>query len=147
MTNREKIMAIIKQANDELHSRFVEGVMRVRNGEISRFTTRDVKPYDDMLADMLIEAGIGDCAALTEKWRAMLETQAKKTEEAEHRAEVAEKALRNLVQFCAKSARFYLQSDKAVKEREQELYDEWIAQSEKDLAEERENAESRKKDN
>ena len=93
MTNREKIMAIIKQANDELHSRFVEGVKRVRKGEISRFTNHDVKPYDDMLADMLIEAGIGDCAELTEKWRAMLETQAKKTEEAEHRAEVAERAL------------------------------------------------------
>lgn len=53
------------------------------------------------------------------------------------RAEVAEKALRNLAQFCAKSARFYLQSNKAVKEREQELYDEWIAQAEKDLAEEK----------
>ena len=127
MTNREKIMAIIKQANDELHSRFVEGVMRVRNGEISRFTTRDVKPYDDMLADMLIEAGIGDCAALTEKWRAMLETQAKKTEEAEHRAEVAERAL---LDICRETAVFpsYLLACALMERR--------LKKAEKELAEE-----------
>ena len=119
MTNREKIMAIIKQANDELHSRFVEGVKRVRNGEISRFTTRDVKSYGDILADMLIEAGIGDCAALMEKWRAMLETQCKKTEEAEHRAEVAERA----VQILANDSLEY-------------TYDDAIEQAEKELAEE-----------
>ena len=51
--------------------------------------------------DALIEAGIGDCAALTEKWRAMLETQAKKTEEAEHRAEVAERALLDICKDTA----------------------------------------------
>lgn len=60
----------------------------------------------------------------------------KKTEEAEHRAEVAERALRNLAQLCAKGARYYLQSNKAVKERERELYDEWVKQAEKELAEE-----------
>lgn len=120
MTNREKIMAIIKQANDELHSRFVEGVMRVRNGEISRFTTRDVKSYGDILADKLIEAGIGDCAELMEKWRALLETQCKKTEEAEHRAEVAERA----VQILANDSLDY-------------TYDDAIEQAEKDLAEEK----------
>ena len=38
--------------------------------------------------DALIKAGIGDCAALMEKWRAVLETQCTKTEEAERRARV-----------------------------------------------------------
>ena len=54
-----------------------------------------------------------------------------------HRAEVAERALRSLAQLCAKGAKCYLQSDKAVKERERELYDEWIKQAEKELAEEK----------
>ena len=57
--------------------------------------------------------------------------------EAERRAEVAERALRSLAQLCAKGAKCYLQSDKAVKERERELYDEWIKQAEKELAEEK----------
>lgn len=127
MTNREKIMAIIKQANDELHSRFVEGVKRVRNGEISRFTTRDVKPYDNILADKLIEAGIGDCAALTEKWRAMLETQAKKTEEAEHRAEVAERALLDMCKETAAIPSYLLACalmERLLKKAEKELAEE-----------------------
>lgn len=68
--------------------------------------------------DALIAAGIGD------------------VKEAEHRAEVAERALRNLGQFCAKGAGYYMQSDETAKKREQELYDEWIKQAEKELAEE-----------
>ena len=48
----------------------------------------------ERLADKLIEAGFGNCAALTEKWRALLETQCKKTEEAEHLAKVARRALK-----------------------------------------------------
>lgn len=45
----------------------------------------------EKLADALIEAGIGDVAELADKWREMLNTQAEKTLEAEHRAEVAER--------------------------------------------------------
>lgn len=63
--------------------------------------------------DALIEAGIGDTTNL------IVEN------------EVLQRALRSLAQLCAKAARFYLQSDKAVKERERELYDEWIKQAEK----------------
>ena len=70
------------------------------------------------IADALIAAGIGDTTNLI----------------AEN--EVLQRALRSLAQLCAKAARFYLQSDKAVKERERELYDEWIKQSKKELAEE-----------
>lgn len=48
-------------------------------------------------------------ATLTEKWCALLEAQAKKTEEAEHRAEVAERALCNALNddscyFCNKKS-------------------------------------------
>lgn len=60
-------------------------------------------------------------------------------EDYKHRAEVAERALRNLAQLCAKGAKYYLQSDKAVKERERELYDEWINNAEKEISEEKKN--------
>ena len=53
------------------------------------------RPWREYIADVLIAAGIGDVAKLTDKWREMLESLAKKTEEAEHRAEVAERALKN----------------------------------------------------
>ena len=76
-------------------------------------------PTNEDVADALIAAGVGDISA----WK--------------HRAEVAERALRNLAQLCAKGAKYYLQSDKAVKERERELYDEWINNAEKELAEEK----------
>ena len=59
-----------------------------------------------------------------------------KNAEIRHRAEIAERALRNLAQLCAEGARHYLQSNEAVKERERELYDEWVKQAEKELADE-----------
>lgn len=65
MTEREKIIEIIKQASEQayadFHELFREGVKRVRDGEISRFTNRDVRPtHDEILADKLIEAGFGN---------------------------------------------------------------------------------------
>ncbi len=54
--NRERIKEVIKQANVEYHRLFREGVGRVRRGELKSFSTRDVKPYDDVLADALIDA-------------------------------------------------------------------------------------------
>lgn len=64
MTEREKIIEIIKQASEQayadFHELFREGVKRVRDGEISCFTNRDVRPtHDEILADKLIEAGFG----------------------------------------------------------------------------------------
>lgn len=79
MTGREKIKEILKQAQEELHRMFYEGVMRVRNGELRSFSTSDlnaIKPYDDIYADAFIAAGFGD------------------VREYKHRAEVAERALR-----------------------------------------------------
>ena len=80
MTDREKMIEIIKQASEQayadFHELFREGVRRVGNGEISRFTNHDVRPtYDEILADKLIEAGFGNI------------------EDYQHRAEVAERAL------------------------------------------------------
>lgn len=68
--------------------------------------------------DALIAAGIGDTTNLIVENEAL------------------QRALRSLAQLCAKGARYYLQSDEAVKERERELYNEWIKQAEKELAEE-----------
>ena len=60
MTERDKIIEVIKQADADFHELFREGVKRVRDGEISRFTNHDVRPtYDEILADKLIAAGIG----------------------------------------------------------------------------------------
>ena len=84
MTDREKIKEIMKQAQNEIHRMFYEGVMRVRNGELRSFSTSDlnaIKPYDDIYADAFIAAGFGD------------------VREYKHRAEVAEKALK-LVSEC-----------------------------------------------
>ena len=124
MTEREKIIEVIKQASGQshadFHELFREGVKRVRDGEISCFTNHDVRPtHDEILADALIAAGIGDTTNL------IVEN------------EVLQRALRNLAQLCAKGAKYYLQSDKAVKERERELYDEWINDAEKELQKER----------
>ena len=102
----------------------------------------------ERLADKLIEAGFGNCAALTEKWRALLETQCKKTEEAEHRAQVAERALRNITErascnICDNfSCRYYeginfdYNAEDCIKW--------WLAQAEKELAEEKSNGEKKK---
>lgn len=88
MNDRQKIKEILKQAQDELHRMFYEGVMRVRNGELRSFSTSDlnaIKPYDDIYADAFIAAGFGDVS------------------EYKHRAEVAERALENIVKqyWCA----------------------------------------------
>ena len=75
MNDRQKIKEILKQAQDELHRMFYEGV--INSG--GRFSTSDlnaIKPYDDVYADAFIAAGFGDVS------------------EYKHRAEVAERALR-----------------------------------------------------
>lgn len=93
----------------------------------------------EVFADALIAAGIGDVKEAKFEadhyWR-MWQGALEELERAEHRAEAAERALKNLAQFCAKGARCYLQSDEDVKERERELYDGWIKQAKKELSEE-----------
>ena len=96
----------------------------------------------DNIADALIAAGIGDVKTEREIGASAAAMAVFEAAKAEYRAVVAEMALKNLAQLCAKGARYYLQSDKAVKERERELYDEWIKQAEKELAEERKDEQS-----
>ena len=78
--------------------------------------------------------GLFDCCGCEHSYTAVQEVKSLK-----RRAGSSERALRNLAQLCAKGARYYLQSAEVEKEREQELYDEWIKQAEKELAEEEEN--------
>lgn len=127
MTEREKIIEVIKQASEQayadFHELFREGVKRVRDGEISRFTNRDVRPtHDEILADKLIEAGYGNVA----DWK--------------RRAEVAERALRNVTErascnICDNfSCRYYegINYDYNA----EECIKWWLVQAEKELAEE-----------
>ena len=116
MTERDKIIEVIKQASEQayadFHELFREGVKRVRDGEISCFTNRDVRPtHDEILADALIAAGIGDVTKWKERAKKHrvrvlpdgtikqlysdeeVEDINRQREEYKHRAEVAERAL------------------------------------------------------
>ena len=157
MTEREKIIEVIKQASEQayadFHELFREGVKRVRDGEISCFTNRDVRPtHDEILADKLIEAGFGYIkdlktelrskvdyiheqdevikdyklrAGVAEIFLALIDYQFEKMK---HRAEVAERACRiatdKIYDYC---------------------YEEAIAQAERELAEEKKDDERPKK--
>lgn len=134
MTEREKIIEVIKKAFEDCGRMLKEQIPRVLSGEIKK-ASDGTPPLDEAIADALIAAGIGDIS----KWQLMskvLQNQIiENSREEKHRAEVAERALRSLAQLCAKGAKYYLQSNEAVKERERELYDEWIKQAEKELQE------------
>ena len=103
MTDREKMIEVIKQASEQayadFHELFREGVKRVHNGEISRFTNRDVRPtHDEILADKLIEAGFGNIRDLKAELRSKLDyihEQDDVIKDYKHRAELAE-AFHNL---------------------------------------------------
>ena len=98
MTEREKIIEVIKQASEQayadFHELFREGVKRVRDGEISCFTNRDVRPtHDEILADKLIEAGFGYVKDLKAELRSKVDYihgQDEVIKDYKHRAGVAE---------------------------------------------------------
>ena len=158
MTEREKIIEVIKQASEQayadFHELFREGVKRVRDGEISCFTNRDVRPtHDEILADKLIEAGFGYIkdlktelrskvdyiheqdevikdyklrAGVAEVFLALIDYQFEKMK---HRAEVAERKARLLSKWLA---------DKIRKNYPwQACFEAAYKQVEKDLAEEK----------
>lgn len=101
MTEREKIIEVIKQASEQayadFHKIFREGVKRVRDGEISCFTNHDVRPtHDEILADKLIEAGFGYVKDLKAELRSKvnyIDEQDEVIKDCKRRAEVAERAL------------------------------------------------------
>ena len=93
----------------------------------------------ERIADALIAAGIGDAkeykhrAEVADKWRRMLYTQAERTEEAEHRAEVAERAFNDICLSIAKD----IGKDIDIESFARTLYKYYISEAEKELAEER----------
>nr|DAR72593.1 MAG TPA: hypothetical protein [Caudoviricetes sp.] len=81
-------------SNDEMKKKIAKICAREYDEWVEEdYARRIVKIDFDKLADVLIAAGIGDVAALTDKWREMLRVQAEKTEQAERRARIAEFAL------------------------------------------------------
>lgn len=83
-------------SNDETKKKIAEICAREYDEWVEEDYARRIVRIDfDKLADALIAAGIGDLVSLTDKWREMLRVQAEKTEQAERRAEIAERALRN----------------------------------------------------
>lgn len=101
-------------SNDELKKKIVkileEGYTPIEYDDWD--CGRTYFPTNEDVADALIVAGIGDVAKLTDKWRGMLESQAKKTEEAEHRAEVAERALENACEDIISTTDFLCKLEK-----------------------------------
>ena len=125
MNDREKMIEIIKQASKQayadFHELFCEGVKRVRDGEISRFTNRDVRPtHDEILADKLIEAGVGYI------------------KDYKHRAEVAERALGFICDKAMKNHDIIVfPEDGTQTKNKAELFTYCIERAERELAEER----------
>lgn len=153
MTEREKIIKVIDEwANKAVNANKFDGA--------SVYNPHNAAE----LADTLIAAGIGDVSKL-KNHRVIAEyslvpdddnpyiipnvplrvTQlysgeevekiVKEREEYKHRAEVAERALKKLASFFAHNAKFL--KDEREKERYQKtIFDDWINQAEKELAEE-----------
>lgn len=161
MTEREKIIEVIKQASEQayadFHELFREGVKRVRDGEISCFTNRDVRPtHDEILADKLIEAGFGYIkdlktelrskvdyiheqddvikdyklrAGVAEVFLALIDYQFEKMK---HRAETTERALLFLCDKTMSDVSVMIfPSTKTQVRNSQELYDYCIKQADK----------------
>ena len=105
---------------EELKKKIVEVV-----NQWHMFQNRDMNGHtiwltndSEKLADALIEAGIGDVAELADKWREMLNTQAEKTLEAEHRLKVAvewkEKVIKEIEDIEAENAALRERLEKSV---------------------------------
>lgn len=94
----------------------------------------------DEMADDLIAAGLNfadefekranllltACNFFEEKWK-----------ESERRVKILEMVLRDLARFCANGARYYSNGKEELNPREQEIYNEWIAEGERQFAEEK----------
>lgn len=107
MTDREKIIEVIKKAFDDCGRMLKEQIPRVLSGEIKK-ASDGTPPLDEAIADALIDAGIGDV---------------KKTK---HHAAVAERALNNTCAILCAQGVEYPYSD-----------EEWqLQQAKKELAEE-----------
>lgn len=85
MTDREKMIEVIKQAFKEEGRMFKEQAKRVLSGEIKK-ASQELPPIDEFIADALIAAGFGD------------------VKETEHRATITKRALDDCVEYYSYSA-------------------------------------------
>ena len=108
----------------------------------------EIERTSERLADALIAAGIGDTSDLEVKCEVLqrdvdnltrtMEEGAEELKEAQHRWEVAERALFDIALYCAKEDLDYFSlTTVAVESRAKELYGGWVRQAEKELADER----------
>lgn len=141
--------------NEELKKKIVEVVL---NSEITGIQIRDITGGYSMannIADALIAAGIGDVTEWKEKAKKHrvqvlpdgtikqlysdeeVEDIARQRDEYKHRAEVAERALLLLCDGTMKKyLEIFFKSTNTRVRNKQELYDYYIKQAEKELAEE-----------
>lgn len=139
MTNeelKEKIISLLGNSYDEWIS--------IQETTIDIWNFKNNIPREklfisfDKIADTLIAAGLRFGENLTATFDHMaLEREhelERRLAEAEHRAEVAERALRDIATYCAKEDfDCFSLTTVAVEARAKELYDGWVQKSEKEL--------------
>ena len=123
--------------NDELKKKMVEIIIDAiwKDAEADYASTDESEART--IADVLIAAGIGDVETV-QKIAASATTMAVlEAAKAVHRAEVAERALRDRATYCAlEDIDYFSLTTVAIEARAKELYDGWVKQAEKELAEE-----------
>lgn len=96
MTEREKMIAVIKQAFEEEGRMLKEQAKRVFSGEIKK-ASQGLPPLDEFIADALIAKGYGNIDKTVEEAYAFTLELNDKIKAAEHHAEVAERAFDNTI--------------------------------------------------
>lgn len=121
--------------NDELKKKMIK-ILRCFEGRADWLA--------EEISDALIAAGIvdkSDYASMKEtavRYKAEVSKAGARAKEAEHRAEVAERALRDIATYSAMEDMDYFSlTSVAIEARAKELYKSWRRQAEKELAEER----------
>lgn len=136
--------------NEELKKKIVEVLVPVvKSGNISCNEENackrcwfpcEIERTAGRLADALIAAGIGDVKTIQEIATSATAMAVLEAAQAEHRAEVSERALFDLALYCAKTVSpDYVRntSEENQIEYAKAICKEWRAQAEKELAEER----------
>ena len=128
MTNEELKKAIIAILNKNFTGEWVvTPVYTTNDGKEIELPQELCEIFNDIVvqavipyfADALIAAGIGD------------------VKEAEHRAEVAERALKRIAHYFANCRDYYFLKNEREKERyEKAIFEDWINQAKEELAEE-----------
>jgi hypothetical protein len=126
--------------NDDLEKKIAE----IIDSSVDDWATRDrrgrIQVHVSTIADILVKSGlkfdtvVSHTATFDLLQQNRINELEKRIAEAEHRAEVAERALKKLASFFAHNAKFL--KDEREKERYQKtIFDDWINQAEEELAE------------